>query len=421
MASRSISRRLTLGVLPALILAGGVTGMAALIATKPQLAPVPAEEKVWSVRAAEASPSTVRPTLVFYGQVKARREVELRPLVSGQIAKVGGNYKAGAYVGAGALLAAIDPFEYEAALAEAQAELAEAEARAAELETDLETAEAMLEREQTQQMLRQRDADRFANLEKRGAVSGKAYDDAQLALLNAIESVVQRKFSIKKWQATHDRQQAVVARLKVRVERAERDLANTKSTAPFAGYLADIGVELGKQVTEADRIARIIDTTRMDVQFHVGTKRFGELIAGGELIGRAVEVIWQIQGAPQRFAGTITRIAPEIDAASGGVALFAELEAGDGKGTLRPGAFVEVRMKGPRFDDVIRLPELAWRNGFVYIIDNGHLIARKASLVQRIGQDVLVRGEFGQDAQILVTPIPGVEDGTRVKIAGEAS
>lgn len=421
MARRSLGRRLLLGLLPVVILAAGIVGMAALIATKPKLAAVPVEEKVWTVQAAEASPGPVQPDMVFYGQVRAGREVELRPLVPGRIVEVSPNYRDGAFVEAGALLVAIDPFEYEAALAEARAELAEAKARAAELETDLETEKAMLEREQAQRDLRKRDAERYADLRQRGAASGKAQDDAELAYLAAVEAVIQREFSIKKWQATYDRQRAVVERLEVRVRRAERDLADTKSVAPFSGFLAETGVELGKQVTQNDRIARIIDPARMEVRFHVGTARLGELAEGGDLIGRPVEVLWQVQGAPQRYTGTIARIGPEIDAASGGVELYAELTLDERQYLLRPGAFVEVRMKGPRYDNVLRLPESAWQNGFVYAIDGGRLTAREAALVRRLGEEVLVRGAFAAGEQILVTPIPAVETGMRVRIAGGGS
>lgn len=421
MARRGLLRRIALGLTPLVILGVGFLGMAVLVATEPQLAPVPVEEKVWTVRAADATAETVQPDMIFYGQIRAGREVELRPLVAGQIVEVSPKYQAGAYVEAGEMLVAIDPFEYEAALAEANAELAEAKARAAELETDLETAKAMLEREQSQRELRERDAERFANLRKRGAASGKASDDAQLALLNAIEKVVQREFSIKKWQATYDRQQAVVDRLKVRVRRAERELADTKSIAPFAGYLTDTGTELGKQVTQADRIARIIDPARMDVRFHVSTRRFGALMEAGAILGRPVTVTWQVGGTPQTYRGTITRAGAEIDAASGGIELYAELDLGKTQRMLRPGAFVEVTMQGPRLENVVRLPESAWYDGLVYIIDDGKLAAREASLVQHIGEDVLLRGDFGQGEQILVTPIPAVEPGIRVKIAEEAS
>lgn len=421
MARRGLLRRIALGLTPLVILAFGFVGMQVLIATKPQLAPVPVEEKVWTVRAATAIAGTVQPDMLFYGQIKAGREVELRPLVGGRIVEVSAKYQAGAYVEAGEMLVAIDPFEYEAALAEAQAELAEAKARAEELETDLETAKAMLEREQSQLELRQKDADRFTNLRKRGAASSKAMDDSQLALLNAIEVVVQREFSIQKWEATYDRQQAVVSRLEVRVRRAERNLADTRSVAPFAGYLTDIGTELGKQVTQADRIARIIDPARMDVRFHVSTRHFGALMDAGSILGRPVEVTWQVSGTPRTYRGTITRSGAEIDAASGGIELYAELDLDKTQRMLRPGAFVEVRMKGPRFENVVRLPESAWHGGLVYMIDEGKLAAREVSLVQQIGQEVLLRGDFGPDEQILVTPIPAAEPGVRVKIAAEAS
>ena len=421
MARRSLLRRIGIGLLPLLILAAGFLGMGVLVATKPQLAPVPVAEKVWTVRTVPAAATAFQPEMLFYGEVKAGREVDLRPLVSGRIVEVSSKYRSGAYVEAGEILVAVDPFDYEAALAEAEAELKEARARAVELETDLETANAMLEREQSQRDLRQRDADRFANLRKRGAVSTKARDDAQLALLNAIEKVVQREFSIKKWQATYDRQQAVVSRLEVKVQRAKRDLDDTKAVAPFSGYLTDIGTDLGKQVTQADRIARIIDPSRMDVRFSIGSKQFGEMLADGGIIGRTVDVVWKVAGSSTRYSGTITRTGAEIDAASGGVEVYAELDLSSGTHLLRPGAFVEVRMKGPAFANVVRLPESAWHNGQVFAVEDGRLAAREASLVYRSGQDVLVRGAMSAQDRVLVTPIPAVEQGMRVELMDEAS
>ncbi len=418
MARRSTFRRLALGLLPIGILAIGAVIMMGLVYTKLQLAPVDVAEKVWTVRAQSANTTDVRPELLFYGQTVAARQVELRPLVSGGVIAVNPVFQAGAPVTAGQVLLEIDPFNYEIAVSSARANLTEAQAALAELSTEVEANKAMLVEQETQQELRERDERRLSSLRTRGAASGKALDDSRMALLDTKSRLIERRFAVERLESNLLRQQAVIERAETELRRAEHNLSQTRLLAPFDGHLTDIGIELGKQVSQADRAARLIDSSRMDVQFYVSTRRFGELMSDTDVIGQKVSVTWQVQGSPQVFAGAITRIGPEIDAASGGVQLYAELAGISSSGSLRPGAFVEVRMAGPEFQDVVRLPEAAWHDGQVFAIEDGKLTARKASLVRRIGQEVLIRGAFGAGDQILVTPIPAVAHGMRVRIAG---
>ncbi|HCO90577.1 MAG TPA: efflux RND transporter periplasmic adaptor subunit, partial [Alphaproteobacteria bacterium] len=114
-----------------LLLAFGIA--AVLAATRPSLAPDEVRERAWLVTTAPVSVGMVQPELRLFGEVVPGREVELRPLVTGQIVETGKNFREGGIVAAGELLLAIDPFDYDAALAERKAQAAEAEARLAEL------------------------------------------------------------------------------------------------------------------------------------------------------------------------------------------------------------------------------------------------------------------------------------------------
>jgi membrane fusion protein, multidrug efflux system len=143
-------------IVPLVVLAIGGLAFALLLSTKPELAQQPVVEKVWAVRAAPAREITIQPTLRFYGEVIAGREVELRPLVGGRVVAVGPHFQDGGRVEAGESLIQIEAFDYEAAVAEATADLAEARARVRELQTDVESGKAMLAQEETAKALRQR-------------------------------------------------------------------------------------------------------------------------------------------------------------------------------------------------------------------------------------------------------------------------
>ena len=421
MARRSLTKRITIGLMPLVILAVGFIAAGVLVVTKPQLAAVEPEEKVWDVKAAAVEKRDLQPDLVFYGQVITGREVELRPLGAGRVIDVGPKFKNGNKVEKGDLLIAIDPFDYKIAVAEIKAELAEAEARLSELSTEIEASKAMLAEVETQKSLQEKSAARWARLRRQGAASTSAADNAEMSLLDVKSRAIDRHFDVKRLEASFRRQEAVIERLQVRLARGERDLAETELTAPFAGYITDIQTEVGRQVGQSDRVARLIDADRLEVKFHVGTQRFGEMMLNGGVEGRHVSVLWHLQGEPVSFSGEIARIGAEIDAQSGGIEVFAEISAAGSVGFLRPGAFVEVRVPGPRYREVVRLPETAWHDGSIFQIGEGVLLKTPATLVRRVGQDVLVRGVFDAAKPVLVTPIPSVKGGMKVQIVGEGA
>ncbi len=404
---------------PLIVLAGGALGFAALYSTRPQLAQQVVAEKVWAVRAAPAHLTTVKPTLSFYGEVIAGREVELRPLVGGRVDRVGQNFQDGGRVSAGEILIEIEAFDYEAAVAEATADLAEARARLRELQTDVASGNAMLQQEQTAKSLRQRDVDRYVRLQRQGAASVRAYDDAQMALLGASEKVIEREFSIERLSAILARQGAVIDRLEVKAKRAARDLHETKLAAPFAGYLTDIGTQVGKRIGQSDKVARLIDSSSLEVRFSLGMQYFGELTASGNLVGLPVDVIWNLHGQARRFTAVVERTGSEIDASSGGISVFARITGGQALSLLRPGAFVEVEVPGLAYHNVVRLPDTAWHDGKVLVVRDGRLVAREAQLARRLGSDILVRGNFVPDDVVLVTPIPGAVEGMRVDVVAQ--
>lgn len=421
MTWRAWIKRSAWRILPLVVLALGGLAFAMMIATKPELAQRQVTEKIWPVRVVSSSIATVQLDLNFYGEIIAGRQVELRPLVGGSVVSVGPTFQDGGHVAAGDLLIAIDPFDYEATVAESAANLSEARARLRELEAELEAAKAMLERERMAETLRQRDVNRFAELKNRGAASSKSFDDAQMAQISAAERVIERRFSIERLGANLIRQQAVIQKLEVMAQRAARDLDQTRLTAPFAGYLTDIGTEVGKRVSQADRAARLIDSARLEVRFNAGMRQFGELLENGTLIGRMAEVVWRLRDRSHRFTATIARTGSEIDTASGGIAVFASIDGGARMDLLRPGAFVEVHLTGPRYSDVVRLPETAWFDGTVMVVEDGRLVARKTELLRRIGDEILVQGGLADGEAVLTTPIPGAEAGMAVAVVNEGS
>ncbi|MHA1537489.1 MAG: efflux RND transporter periplasmic adaptor subunit [Alphaproteobacteria bacterium] len=410
-------RRLRKIVLPLVIVALGVGFAGYLRATKPPVARNPALERVWIVSAQPVVLTNVQPKLRLYGEIVAGRKVDLRPLVAGRIVAVGSKFAAGGIVRAGDLLIQIDPFDYKSAVDERKAQLDESKARLEEYLSELIAEKRQIAGDKASLALRQRDAVRKARLRARGSGSVKSSDDAKLALAQAEQKLIAREQSIARLQARSKQQSAVIARMKVTLERAHRDLRETYLRAPFDGFLIEAAGAIGKRVGTNDRIARLIDANWLEARFQVSDEEFGRLAAGGGYRNRPASVRWVTGGKTFAFPATIERVASQVDAKSGGVNLYARI-AGTNIGTvLRPGIFVEVVIKDQVYDRVMRLPVTALHGGrLVYVVVEGRLQARAVKIVARAGNDVLVRGALKVDEKVLISRFAEIGKGVRVEI-----
>ena len=355
-------------LMPLVVLAVTIGVIAVLIATRPRLTPVATPERVWPVEVVEVRLGTVQPEIELFGEIVADRRSELRPQVSGIVVEMGTNLHEGGQVEEGELLLRIDPFDYETTLSEQRSLLKEASARLRKLRRDL---------ARTQDLYRQNN------------VSEQALDDAALAVVE---------------------QEALVEQRRIGLRRAERDLADTRLEAPFAGVLANVKADLGSEFSDFGNavVAELIDTSRLDVRFSLTNAQFGRLAGSGSpLPGRPVQVSWQVGTQTIEYPARIERVGAEVMAATGGVDVYAAIDSGGEQTALRPGAFVSVRLADQSYDDVTRVPESAlYGEDTVYVIKDERMSARAVQVVGYAGSDLIVApaGEPPlQDGDLVVT------------------
>ena len=402
---------------PVAVLGAAVMAYQYMLATKPPVIRKPVEEKVYFVDTVTASKRTIAPRLVLYGNIVAGREVELRPLVSGRVVRVAGTFSDGGIVRKGDLLVEIDPFDYRIAVTERKAQLSEAQARLTEIEADMRGEKALIQHERNQIELRQRDLARRKSLLERGAGTAKLLDDSKLALSGQQQRLDERIRRAATLEARLVQQRAVIARAEWARTRAERNLRDTRLVAPFDGFLSGISTEIGKKVGVNDKIARLTDAGRFEVEFQVSDAQYGRLVREGRVIGRPASVVWQTGGRNFTFPATIARVSGLISSASGGVNLFARLQATDTTTLLRPGVFVEVGMADTTYRNVYRLPDDALDDGrFVYVVVDERLVQRPVTVAGRVGNDILVRGEIADGDRIVTRTFPEIGSGLKVNV-----
>ncbi len=408
--------------LAALLLGGAGIAYFALVQTTPAATPNPPVEREWIVDTVTARKGDLQPTLRLTGRIVAARDAELRPMAEGQVIRVGPNFFAGGQVRAGELLLEIDRFDYEAALIDANAALLETRAALAEAESELQANRALVAFDREQEGLRKRDLARKQSLQGRGVVSQKGMDDADIAYLTARQQRVTRTQAIARLEAQIDGLRASVQRAEVHVSRAERSLADTRLLAPFDGVLVDVAASTGKRVGAGDRIARIVDSERLEALFHLSDAQFGRLASAGGVLGRPAEITWRAGKTVFRLDASLERVEGEFDAASGGVWVYAPIARDQNTLGLRAGAFVEVETPDIEYGNVVRLPEAAVHDGArAYVVVGGRLDERAVVVLGREGPDLIVTGAIDDGDQVVTTRIPEIGPGLKAQARGPAA
>ena len=354
----------------------------------------PARERIVAANVVEAVPERIAPVLTAFGELRARRVLELRAPVGGRVVELAPEMEDGGRVTEGQVLLRIDPAGAEAALSVARADLAEAEAELRDAERSLELSQAELAGAETQRDLQAQAVQRQRDLSNRGVGATASVEAAELSLSAAEQSILAARGTVATQEARIDSARLAIDRYRIAVETASRDLGDRTVQAAFDGQLADVSVLLGGLVSANEMVATLIDPSELEVVFRVSASQHARLLdAEGALIGVPVRAVLDVQGLELVAEGTVTREAAGVGDGMTGRTVYARLD--DARG-FRPGDFVRVEVEEPAIADAIRLPATALSaQGDVLVLGaEDRLEAREVTLLRRQGDDVLVAGDI---------------------------
>ena len=303
--------------------------------------------------------------VVLEGVASAADQVAVLAEVSGAVVERPEYFRNGSVVEAGQLLLALDPHNYELALAERRSQVSAARLHLA-------------------------DTRARASVARRGnANSGNAYARLEPHLEEA---------------------QARLAAAEAGLARAQRDLASTRVVAPFRGRLAEVRASPGQFVRAGETLAVLSSVDRMEVRLPLRDEWLAllDLPLAGDAGITPLPVL--LHG---RFAGREVSWSGQIVRREGGVDrnrmiyLVASVEAADaGPVPLEPGVLVRAEMQGRHLDALARLPRSVLNNdGSVWLVDDAQrLRRRKVQLLHQDEQHVYVGS--------------GLQSGDRVAVNG---
>ncbi len=361
----------------------------------PDRAPSPlAEERVFAVEIGEISVGEARPVISAYGEIRAGRMLELRAGAPGRLVYLSPKLRDGAAVSAGELLYRIDPEDYEARVADAEAAEREAAADLAEARQAVEVTREETRAAEMQRDLRSAGLERRRTLLGRGVATTAEFEEAEMALAAAEQAVAGRAQATIAAAIRIERAGIALERAGIALAEARRTLDETEERAPFEGIVANVSAVEGGLVGGNERIASLIDPAALEAAFRISNAEFARLVgADGALPPLPFEATLSLDGAPLAARGVLARIGAQSGPGETGRLIWGKLDPGAGA-LLRPGDFVTVRLEEPPLAGVSVLPASAVaEDGEMLLVDEeSRLRALKVGILRRQGATVIVAG-----------------------------
>jgi membrane fusion protein (multidrug efflux system) len=360
-----------------------ILALAAAALSLPAAAQAPANAPPPAVTVAPVENKDIAPSREFIGRVEAVQAVDLRARVQGFLREV--SFREGQDVKAGEALFVIEPDQYEAALAQAEAQLASARAT-------LKNADLNLDRRQ--------------ELRRSGNVSIADVDKAT---------------------ADRDSAAAAVASAEAGVQVARLSLGYTKIVSPIAGRIGRAAFTEGNLVgPDSGPLARVVQLDPIRVVYSVSERDFIAVTreesgaTPAEISVGFVPRLRLADGSAYPQPGKVDFVDNEVDPATATIAVRAVFP--NPKGILLPGETVNVVVRPAQGKEMPIVPMSAVqesRDGrFVLVVDAQNRVeARPIKTGAQVGQAWTVEEGLAPGETIIVDGLQKVKPGIVVQPA----
>lgn len=333
-----------------------------LYATKPNEARSEEERQAPLVDVLSVERGAFAARLETTGVVEPSQQVVVMPQVSGAMASVSSELVPGGRFARGAVLARIDPRDYELAI-------------------DQETS-------------RVRQAELALQLERgRQDIAQKEWD--------LLDGEGEPELALRRPHLASAEQD--LASAQGGLERAELNLSRTLLRAPFDAVVLMEGVDRGQVVGSGSQVATLAGTESAWVRVPVAVEDLARI----DIPGASADIVQSYGGVEHIRSGTVIRLEGQLDAASRTATLLVEvpkpLDPPEGQVPLLFGSFVEVAVEGAPVE-VVRVPRGAVEDGGAWVADIDDVLQRRT----------VVRGWTDDDDAYVLS---GLEPGDRIVVS----
>ena len=313
--------------------------------------------------------------LEFVARTEPNQSVEIRARVEGEL--ISRSFTEGGIVTKGQELFQIDPDQYSASLAEAEAALKSQRVGAANALRNLE---------------------RGQELSKTGFISNSDLD---------------------KLVTTSSQAEAAVRSAEANLEKASLNLQYSTIHAPFTGSIGRVKFNVGNLVTpQSDSLATLISIDPMYVNFQLEEARYLNYLQMPEDIQQEVNLTLRLPNNQVYTGDGVVNFADtRIDESTGTVAMRAEFS--NTNGGLVPGLFVTLMIETEDKESVALVPQVAVQENqqgkFVLVVgEDNKVVARVVQLGRRMNAMWVVESGLEAGEQIVIEGLQKVRPGVEV-------
>ena len=242
----------------------------------------------------------------------------------------------------------------------------------------------------------------------------------RLELLAAKANLNQGRGEYERYLDLHDRglvSASMIEGLKYDLDALEATYALRKLNydyssirAPIAGIVSTRDIKLGQNIGTNDIAFRITDTRELIAYLQIPQAELAKFSAGHSASLR-------VDAMPgTRFAATIARISPTIDARNGTFRATAVIN--NQKGDLAPGMFARFRIAYEKHEDALVISTRALveedDQTSVYVVEAGEVARRTIETGIESGGQIEVLSGLAENDQVVVVGQSGLRDGSKV-------
>lgn len=386
-----MNRKIPKILLPILILIIGGGGAYLLFISREVVLTIPIEVPPPLVRVQTVYPTDLQLVVPAQGTVAPRTESTLVAQVAGQITRVSPAFVNGGFFEKGDVLLAIDPRDYEVAVAQARVQVAQAELR-------------------------------LAREEEEGAI---ARDEWKRLGQGEPTALVLREPQIAEARA-------ILAAAEGALTRAQLDLERTQIRAPYPGRVRAKSADVGQYVNPGAPVGRIYAVDYAEVRLPVPDDQLAYLNVPLSFRNRDDEAGPEARfhatfaGREHTYMGRIVRVEGEIDPRSRMVTLVGRVDnpyrqRDRARPPLAVGMFVTAEIMGYRAEGVAVIPRTALRGkDRVLVVIENRLYYRAIDILRADAETAVIKSGLNAGDQLCVSPLDAVVEGMTVRTASTA-
>jgi RND family efflux transporter MFP subunit len=359
-----------------------------------------------------------------YGTVRPRESLRLVAEVRGQIVDIDPSFEEGSFIRRGTTLIRIDPRNYQLAVNRRKVQIKQVEAEIKRLQQEVVNFEARIKIAESDVTLAKNEYSRLKQLIDRKVIAQSQLDKTEQAYLASLARLQTLENQLALTDPQYEQLIAQRDMNRVLLQEAKLDLERTGIMAPFDGWALEKAVEKRQHVNAGQYLGKIYNAGELEIEVRIPVKDFKWLPDSMDKNPSAdADIIFTSGETQYIWKGRVTRIKAQMEEKTRTLPVIVEVDetltvaTTDGSLRLRPGMFVNVKIKGSEINPAYVLPRyVVYPENVVYTVQEDRIIIKPVNILRSYKETVIIDGGLSDGDLIIKSPISSASEGMRVRL-----